>query len=284
MSASLLWSFDLFFNNSTSNLTNSNPWFSSFWSVKFDSIDMITNIFTSIFSQASLYNPPLWTIQMELYGSMLVYLFLIFIGGTKYRIIISIILTLIFQDSLYQGFWIGLLIADIIKNYSLWRPFKYIVIYYPALILFFYISSYPNYANQDFLKETVYSFLPDDQGFGGGYPMLSATLIFILVISNNRFKKFLSQPLLQFFGHISYSLYITHFLILGSFSSWFFLILNRSIGYNISFIIVFFLGLTLTILASCITTKYIDTPSIRLANFIGNKIINLKPTRQLKKQ
>jgi peptidoglycan/LPS O-acetylase OafA/YrhL len=187
--------------------------------------------------------------------------------------LIAIILLLVFKDSLYQGFWIGLIIADIIKNYTHRISLELSNTTYCLLfILFFYFSSYPHYVNQEFIRSTIYSFLPDDQGFGGGYPMLSAVLIFVLVASNNKIKGYLSLPVFQFFGHISYGLYTMHLLIIGSFSSWLFLRLNNLLGYNISFIIAVSIGFPIIVLAAYMSTKYVDNPSIRLANYIENKI------------
>jgi len=279
--AAILWYSGLFFNIAVSELVGSTHWWNNFWKGDFDFYNFFKTLTTSAFSQGSIYNSPLWTIKYELYGSIMVYLFVLFLGRFKFRLVFSIILVFLFKDSLYQGFWIGLLIADLVKNYACRNPVKLQNIYfYVLLIIFIYISSDPNYVDTKFIKMTIYSFLPVDYVHGGGYPMFSALLIFILVISNDKLKILLSHPVLQFLGEISYGLYVMHFLVLGSLSAWLFLILNDYFSYTQSFVIVIFSNLPLSILVAYLATKYIDNPSIALARNIGNQAVNLSPIKR----
>jgi peptidoglycan/LPS O-acetylase OafA/YrhL len=273
---SLLWYFGLFGNTYVSDLTSSKPWFSNFWKGDFDFSKLLVNLSTSSFSRGNIYNPPLWTIKIELYGSIMVYLFLLLFGQLKFRLLISILLVIAFYDSLYQGFWIGLAIAETVKHHKLIMSFiSKTMNYYLFLIIFIYLSSYPNYVSHDFLAGTIYAILPDDKGFGGGYPMLSALLIFTLVISGEALKKHLNHPVFQFFGEISYGLYVMHFLVLGSISSWLFQVSNNYFGYHASFLVSFFVGLSIIIFVAHLATKYIDTPSIKFSTYIGTKMIDV---------
>jgi peptidoglycan/LPS O-acetylase OafA/YrhL len=270
----ILWHFNLFQNDPVSELSSSKPWFSNFWNGNAEFINFLVSLISASFSEGSTYNPPLWTIKLELYGSIMVYCFLLAFGGFKYRLLLSISLILLFKDSLYQGFWIGLTIADIYKNYNfkISTPLKnscQIIL----SILFIYLSSYPNYVNEQFLERTPYYFLPNDAGFGGGYPMLSALLIFILAISNKRLKEYLNHPALKFLGSISYATYVFHLLIIGSLSSWLFLLLNNNISYHFSFLITFIISLPIIGIISHIATRCVDNPSIKLAKVIGDNTI-----------
>ena len=112
--------------------------------------------------------------------------------------------------------------------------------------------------------------------------MLSALIILILTVSNRRLQEYLNLPAFQFLGRISYGLYVMHFLILGSLSSWLILVLNSYLGYNISFCIAFFAGLSLTILSAYLATKYVDNTSIRLASFFGKKAIAIAALSPIK--
>ena len=280
--AAILWYSGLFFNIAVSELVGSTNWWNNFWKGDFYFYTFFKTLTISAFSQGHIYNSPLWTIKYELYGSIMVYLFVLFLGRFKFRIVFSIILVFLFKDSLYQGFWIGLLIADLVKHYACRNPVKLKNIYfYLLLIIFIYISSDPNYVDTKFIKTTIYSFLPVDYVHGGGYPMFSALLIFILVISNDKLKILLRHPVLQFLGEISYGLYVMHFLVLGSLSAWLFLILNDYFSYTQSFVIVVFSNLPISILVAYLATKYIDHPSIELARNIGNQAVNLSSIKRL---
>jgi len=80
---SLLWYCGLFFNGEVSDLTSSKPWLNSFWEKNFNFNAFFIDFASSAFSKGSIYNPPLWTIKIELYGSLMVYLFLLFLGNFK---------------------------------------------------------------------------------------------------------------------------------------------------------------------------------------------------------
>jgi peptidoglycan/LPS O-acetylase OafA/YrhL len=275
--SSLLWHYGLFPSSEVADLTSSKPWFSDCYSGNIVFYNFFIDLTTSSFSKGSFYNPPLWTIKIELYGSLMIYFFALVFGRFRYRLIVCVLLIILFKNKLYQGFWIGLFFADIIKNHTFQNPIRlHKINYFWLLMIFFiYLSSYPSEVTQEFLKGTIYAYLPDDKGFGGGYPMLSAVLIFILILLNNRIKQYLNLPALQFLGHISYGLYTTHFLIMASLSSWLFLFLTNFLSYNLSFIIVLLSGMPIIILAAFLVTKYVDNPSIKLANYIGKKGIDL---------
>lgn len=70
--------------------------------------------------------------------------------------------------------------------------------------------------------------------------MFSAMLIFILAISNDRWKKYLNVPILRFLGGISYGIYAIHLLVLESLSSWLFIVLNEYLSYSVSFLLCFY--------------------------------------------
>ena len=278
LAASLLWSLNLYDNTAAAELSSSTPWFSHFWSGNFDFSALLLNLSTAPFSSGEMYNVPLWTVKIELYGSIMVYAFLLFFSQNKYRLGIALFLIYLEHSSLYQGFWIGVAIADIVKHHkaiiaylSQTKPYYFMV----ALFLFF--SSYPNYVSYDFIGKTVYGFLPDDGSYGGGYPMLSAVLIFLLLVAGTALKKRLDHPLLHKFGDISYGLYTTHFLILGSFSAWLFQVSQTYVTYHTAFVITFLVGVSISLVVAHLATKYIDVPSIKLASYIGRKVVKTIP-------
>ena len=65
--AALLWSYGLFFNGSAADLTGSKPWFNQYWAGDFDFYRFFINFVTSSFKKGKFYNPPLWTLKIELY-------------------------------------------------------------------------------------------------------------------------------------------------------------------------------------------------------------------------
>jgi peptidoglycan/LPS O-acetylase OafA/YrhL len=273
--SAFLWHKNLYFNASVSAISTSTPWFSTLWKGNFALDPFLSSASSALFAHAERYNIALWTIQVELYGSILVFLTLLVIGNFKYRSIVFLLFIIIFAKSYYQGFFLGMLIADLIKN----RPFplsttlkKYLTLF--SGVGFICFSSYPHYVNTTFINTIIYKYLPSDEGFEGGYSMLAALLLFSFICLNESAKTCLNLKVFRFLGDISYGVYGIHILVIGSLSSWVFLQLYQEIGYIYSFLITVTSGLVIIILLGQLITKYIDMPCIRLSSFISSKVMD----------
>jgi peptidoglycan/LPS O-acetylase OafA/YrhL len=270
-----LWYFGLYANGSAAQLTGASPWLDSYWSTSFNGRQFFKDLLFSPFGKGALYNPPLWTIEKELYGSFLVYIFLFFVGNYTYRRAIAVVLILASCSSLSQGFWIGLLVADLVKYAQtpvkkLPRPLLGLLV-----VCFLYFSSFPHEVPPDFLEKTIYGWLPPNLLLGGGYPMLAAVLIFSLVMTDERLQRFLHKPVFQFFGRLSYGMYAVHFLVIGTWSCWLFVKLHDVLSYQQSFFVVLLTSLPLILGAAWLATVLVDEPAIRLARLIGKQIEKL---------
>jgi len=275
-----LWVNKAFYNTAVADLSGSRPWFSDYWNGELDILRLIIDIVTSLFSRGFIYNPPLWTIKIELYGSFLVFLFVAIFGRYKYRLPILLFLLAIFHRSFYAGFILGVIVADIVKNHNMLIRIKsnrYISML--LFVLFLYLSSYPYCAKSDFIKQTIFYALPFDQWLGRGYPIIAALTIFILVMISSRIKKYLTRPILIFLGRISYGLYAIHFLVLGSLSSYLFSALYLHLGYHLSFLLVLISGFPIIILFAYLSTIYIDEPAIKLASYLADNALKFLNSR-----
>ncbi len=279
----ILWYFGLLFNYSIVEITHSDPWFNGFWSGEAEIDTFFYNLTTSIFSDGKTYNPPLWTIGIELYGSIMVYLFLMLWGGNKYRIALLLAVIIFFRDNLYQGFFLGVLFADLVKNHDLIKRLTNIDKYfYVWVCVILYLVSYPHYITEDFRQVTLFFYLPNDAGFGGGYTMLSALIVFTLSIVSQKLQDILRLPIFQYLGKISYAVYVVHFLILGSLSSWMFEILVSQLDYHAAFFVVIGVSFPLIIYFSHLLTLYIDYPTIKLSNKVGKGVYHQISSRRRK--
>lgn len=155
-----LWKIGLFSNDSVSEVTHSIPWFSNFWKGDFDLHRLIVNLTTAPFSNGNLYNPPLWTIQIELYGSLMVFLYLFLFGDSSFRPLVAIFLLVLMAHTFYACFWIGVLLADWAKS-RMTRDLS-LSIFSRVFLVFLvaFLGSYPNYITQGFAKQTELLFFP----------------------------------------------------------------------------------------------------------------------------
>ncbi|MEM9256556.1 MAG: acyltransferase [Pseudomonadota bacterium] len=270
--SALIWHLGWYFNSEVAGLSNSRPWFSFYWYGPFDFHGFLMDFFTSSFSRGWWYNAPLWTVEIELYGSILVYLFLLLFCNLRYRWLLCLALIIATSTSYYQGFWIGMMIADLVKHQRLpvgtrvWLP---LILF--ALATFFACD--PHFVTPDFRSTgTMYGFLPSDHGLDTGYSMLSATLLFLSVVMSVQLQRTLKHPILQYYGRISYALYVVHFIILGSLSSWMFLQIHQYLSYGTSFVIVFVVSVAIITGVAELGTRWVDDPSIKISHYLERKI------------
>ena len=274
--ASILISFCLnntgcYFNASASSVTGSTPWFSQYFSQGAPGFkQLIYDLGTRLFAVGYQYNPPLWSIKAELYGSIFTYVFLLLFRTSNLRFLAYAIAMVLFHDRLYQGFIFGILFADVAKTFPnymarLTRPQCSI----PLLIIGFVCASYPHYVQPDHLVNTVYSVFPRIEFLGGGYSMLGAIFVFVATLLNPRLQEFLSGSVFAYLGRISFAAYAIHFLILCSLTSWVFLQLTPVLGYDLTCIIGAVAYILLTLICAHWLTVYIDEPTTKLANSVA---------------
>jgi len=219
----------------------------------------------------SIYNPfgfgigvnhSLWTIPIELQGSFITFGFVLFFCNFRYRLLILLAMLFYYAGTLYNCFVIGIVLADIFKNYVQYiEKHKQIVskiILIPAL----YFSAYPYYSDTEFIRDIFYGWLPDIRFVNSFYPLVGATLVFLFVNLNEWTKTKLNHSIFLFIGKISYSLYAIHAFVLYSFSKYLFFLTG-------SFIITVLLSFPIIIGVSWLVDRFVDQPTIMLANAIG---------------
>jgi peptidoglycan/LPS O-acetylase OafA/YrhL len=267
--------FKYYFNIPVSKESYSIPWFQEHWSHgALSAKQILLDLITRIFTVGSKYNSPLWTLQIELDGSLLTFVFLLLFRKSHLRFLAYIYAMIYFHGSLYHGFVLGLILADFTQNQpNLLKKNSRGIIPWISLIIGLLLSSYPNYVDQAGLSKTFYAAFPLLRGLGGGYSMLGAFIVFTSVLLNPQLQQMLSGKGLEFLGRISYAMYATHFLLLGSFSSWLFLNLHSQLNYNESFAIVVVLSIGILIAISYSLTRYIDEPITRFANNLAKKYL-----------
>lgn len=80
-------------------------------------------LFHTFFTYGSQYNPVLWTMTYELFGSFLIFGFLVLCGRRVIRYTAYVLLIYVFNDSYYLGFMLGMLLADLKHNDRDWLSY-----------------------------------------------------------------------------------------------------------------------------------------------------------------
>lgn len=231
----------------------------------YDFLNLLYEIFVGTLSKGvSTFNPPLWTMSSELFGSLLVLTILYFFNDNKNKKIIYTILFVLFIDSILVYFIIGLILGELyVKN----KFFDNINLFYKFIILIFIIilSGYTYLNSTTNLYKNIGILFNTQLGIDSVTLVryITSTLIFILLLSSKFLKKLFSLKLINKVSNYSTELYLFHWPILYIFTLILVSKLYIHINYYISTIIGFIFYMLITIAISHFykknIMKYINT-------------------------
>jgi peptidoglycan/LPS O-acetylase OafA/YrhL len=256
-------------------VTESSNWLATYWNYKANFWQAIyQGSFGSVFRAINYYNPVLWTIHVELYGSFLLFSFLALFGTAKNRWIIYTLLLLITLKTYYPCFIAGIVLCDLWVNRPSYLQNLKQSLVWPLLVIGCLLGAWSTTS----IYHSVYADI-HVPGFNSSHIELLAHIIgtvciVIAVLRLAPLQRVLTWRLFAYLGRISFSLYLTHFIILGSFASWLFVVLSHHLNYGLSFIGMFIPALGLTLLVATLFERYIDVPAIRIAKLLGAAFTN----------
>jgi peptidoglycan/LPS O-acetylase OafA/YrhL len=208
------------------------------------------------------YNGVLWTMYYEFTGSILMFAFLALFGDTRYRRYIYAPLLVIFMGTHYMGFILGLMLADFYNSTddagtSLNRKISLALFVVICLALCLYLLHYDVPGISDIKLVYIY---------------LGVSFIMALLLSSKAFQWILSRKPMLFLGKISFSMYLLHPLILGSFSAICYAVLSLYVSPLEAISITFIASLLVIFGASYLYYRSIDSWSIRIAKQIYDRV------------
>lgn len=213
--AYLLHASGLFYNDEAGTAMK-NAWLATFYgfspnfleSIKFGLHDVFINA-----NHSKSYNPILWTMSIELFGSFIVFAICALVLHLKKRALLLAIIVLFFVMSkhlYYVAFLCGIAIAlcyhhreqAIFRKIHLALPLVLLlVVYYSTVSLRGNGLAVPGIARSDYFSIVA-----------------SCSLVFAATFYAP-FRRFLETPVSRYLGSISFPIYLTHFLVICSFSS-----------------------------------------------------------------
>ncbi len=265
----------LFYNMQVCQLTHSEWWLGGLWNFSNPFGRLLTCLKVStMFQGDSAFDTSLWTMSIELTGSFFVFAFLAFTHNTKNRFF-SLVLAFLFckftQNAVLSTFVLGIslnYIEDLVPRFN-----KYLITLFAGLLLAvaLLLGSFPS---NDIIQGTVFQHFPGlIMRFAPWFHVFGAYFLVMAFVISAPLQKLISLRLFRFLGYISFSLYLLHPLIIGSFSCILFLKWRISMGYNHAVLLIFFLSAVLCILVSWLMTKYIDDQGIRFTKYVYNRWI-----------
>lgn len=127
-----------------------------------------------------------------------------------------------------------------------------------------YLGSYPTGAN---VGNSVYKYIETaDFGTVIFYHITGAFTTMIVLLNSDMLQKFFSLKTFECLGKLSFSLYLIHLIIIGSFTSYIFIRLNEHMTYSVSVVVSVLLSVPPIVILSYLMYKYVDKKGIELAN------------------
>ncbi len=224
-------------------------------------------------SSPGLLNNALWTMKVELIGSMLVFGFLGLFGKLRLRWLMYALLAMATWNSYYLAFVLGIALCDV-TNRS-WSPKQ---LAWPITAGLALVGLWLGAAPIPGATSTIYSSF----GWPGADPnvvfilthIIGATMLLGAVVYSPVLKLVFASRPLRYLGKISFSMYLLHLLVLGTISSYMFTVLSVSHGYLLSLLVTGAAYLVIVTIAADIFTRHVDEPSVKLANWLQKRIMS----------
>ena len=214
-------------------------------------------------------NSPLWTIGIELWGSLFLFFFMSLFHSSNRLCLISFVACMLLiysfgDNGVYVALFLGgaLILFSKIRLSVLWLP------------LGFYLGTLYDWAPEVNAARSVLEWFGIHElvKIDVAAHSIGAILLIASVVGTPRIHIALMNPLLQWLGRVSFGIYVTHFILFTSIGT---LTLSYFTSLNITKFGAF-LGLLLT-LSSCAVLSHmlylkIDLPSQKLASRIAKLV------------
>jgi peptidoglycan/LPS O-acetylase OafA/YrhL len=248
-------------------------WWKNFWQFAPNLKDALyEGTFGAFKNDANVYNPVLWTMKLELWGSFLVFGSLLIIGKLRNRWVLYGVLVLLLWRTYYPAFVLGVAACDYYFNRpegAVRRALErgwWVAVLAAALL----IGSYPITE----LHGTVWANVP------GFWPVQAHTLaaigIVVAILSARGLQRALSSRTGRFLGRISFPLYLLHFLVLGSYTSYLFVHLSHQMSLKAAMLVAVLPTLAICVSAAYVYAKFVDEPAIRFSGWMFSRFFGGK--------
>lgn len=248
--------------------------YANYWTFTPDIVDAVKQaIWGSFFAGEDTYNPVLWTMTIEFYGSMLVFAMALLFGVQRTRWTFYLAAAVLFFNSYYFAFVIGMVLADTFNSKtSVFKTDNKIMLSI-LLISGLFLGSYPV---GTVTNDSLYGFLNNGlfQTPKLTYHILGAGMIMYVLLNSRWLQNIFSSSVPVFLGKISYSLYLIHFLVISSFTCALFLFLHSVFQYGTAVFISCFLSVLLIIPLSYLFYKYVDMVGVRISKIFYNRVVD----------
>lgn len=259
-------------------------WMGAYWNTPAHLLTAVQQGFYGIFAtigfSSDSYNTSLWTMHYELVGSALVFAFLVFFGGLHRRWIFYAASALLAAHTYFLPFIVGMAMCDLwINNRGFYERISTRLAATMLVVGLVLGSIHPTIYHTLYLESGIPLFTGSQ--FLVVEQTIAAAFIIVAIFRLTWLAKFFELRLLQYFGRLSFSLYLVHFAIIYSLSAYIFSYLYPHFGYMTSFFVMIIVSVPVIFGVADLYARFIDMPSIAWSKRIGSWLISTPPAKPL---
>jgi peptidoglycan/LPS O-acetylase OafA/YrhL len=209
----------------------------------------------------SSFDTTMWTMPTELFGSLLVFALLALVHNTRKKYFIYCILLFYFyvtEHFYYTAFVLGIMLHGLNglsqeKKNAWWRMPLVPVLVFGGLFL-------GSFCSLGWTHPHLWDFIKSEEVFMrfDVIHIVGATMLIAAVLLSPILQRILGSRFFVFLGFISFSLFLLHPIVIGSFSAYFILGTAGKFGYNTAAMIDLALTILLTVGLSWLMALTVD--------------------------
>jgi len=235
----------------------------------------------AVFGRTEL-NSPLWTIQLEFIGSLLLFATYAFFG-VRYCLVNFIFFVgavlVIFPNSLAQIHCLTIFTGSLL-NYCCFKRYWGLPVGAALVVAGFVLGAYDYSFWFDWMRAAPVPMLGGPvvdlaQYDRYAFNAIGAVLVVAGLLSSGRMSRLFASDAFVLLGRLSFSIYLLHWPIICSIAFGMMYLLKVELGweYQIAALVSFGASLVVTLAISWLFEKYVDRPSQKLAGHFAKEVL-----------
>ena len=226
-------------------------------------------VFGGVLFGENQYNGPIWCMNYEFLGTLLVTVLLLCLGNKKIRYVVYAAVVLIFLKTDFLAVFLGMIVCDLTYCQPAWLKKvtgqKWIM--WMLFLFGVFLGSYPSVGEH--LEGTIYGLLPPHVMF---YYAVAAACILFAMLHLSAPQKLLGGKMLTWFCKYSYAFFLIHFMVLCTFSCSLYLALAERMNYHVLSAVNYVLSFGMTLALSAAVYYFVEKPGMQFANAFAAKV------------
>lgn len=273
----LLMKLGLLYHQQAAMVCKSYDWLAAFNNFEPNFFGMLKEaFFGNFFGNSAEYVGPLWTMTYEMMGSLLVFAFLALFGKEKVRFVLYVLFLVLFRESNYSHFVVGMALCDLMQGeYDFIKKYqskKWMIAFTVLVGLVF--STYPSGTDPSI---TIYRYFNLNPWIDTVtvYHFIGATLLFIAILNCEILQKFFEMGFFAFLGKYCFGLYLLHWPIMMSLSSYIMVCYQGTMPYYKLVLFNFLITMIFILLFAVFLSKTVEEWGMELSNLVVQKAFSI---------